>query len=247
MTKQSQPVDRNAEFTHRYADIWAVFREGANSDAWPTPAVATVASAGAMYLSCLICIQRTPQMWKALQPARAALRRQPMLSLHPLRFLHITVRMFGVTAGVCTDGCDILDFAGRSVSSQAIEAGLRQCLTDVSPFDIELRGLNSWATGPFVQVFDDGNVARLRRRIAEALPAVVDRDYGDDFVPHMTLGLYRPGADLRAMIDVLQPFRETSFGRFRAHHARLVWGEGGKRKRLTVLASYRLDGSRSEA
>jgi 2'-5' RNA ligase len=102
--------------------------------------------------------------------------------LHPsgVRQAHITLFVCGFP---CTLPRHDDDIALEQLDSQrrAIEA-LR-----MTPFELRIGGLDSFASAAFLSVQDDGQLDQLRQTLARFAPEVRQAEY----VPHLTVGLYR--------------------------------------------------------
>jgi len=235
--------DPNAALSRRYSAIWSSFARGIEAGERAAESGASVDEfAEQSQLSCLISVQEFPAMMEGLRKVQALLGSQPALVLHEPGFWHITVRMFGIALGDCSeDGCDVRDYAGRLFSSYDLRATLRECVAHVPAFPVELCGLNAWLNATFVQTFDAGGIATLRQCIQGALPELSDRGYPDGFVPHLTLGFHRPGADLSGLLPALSRLRDLPLGHFTAGSVQLVWGRAAlPHPELVTLGTFRL-------
>lgn len=236
-------VDPNAELSRRYSAIWSSFAAGVRAgERAAQNGSAAEEFAEQSQLSCLISVQESPAVMESLRGVPALLADQPALVLHEPRFWHITVRMFGVALGDCSeDGCDVRDYAGRLFSSSDIRAVLAECVAQVPAFPVELRGLNAWLNATIVQAFDAGGITALRQCIQEALPDLSDRAYPGGFVPHLTLGFHRPGADLSGLLPALSRLRDLPLGHFVARSVQLVWGRAAlPQPELVTLGTFPL-------
>jgi 2'-5' RNA ligase len=73
----------------------------------------------------------------------------------------------------------------------------------VDPFSIEIGGLNSFVSAPFLEVHDkEGGIERVRGLLS-TLGREVDRD---TFTPHVTVGLYSEAFSTKAVIEKLSAF-----------------------------------------
>lgn len=233
----------DAMTAQRYEQAWCAFYEscavgeagliGPRIFAW-----------GEMQLSCLIRLRHAPaEVLTSIRRAQRELGRLAGVMVHPEYFLHITVRMFGSARDSGRFHVCEIETPDGVVSSEEIDAALQDVMRGIDPFRIELRGVNSWHKAPFVEVYAGGMIAEIRRRIAEALPALEDREYAGGFAPHLSLGYYCAGADLRAVAETIAGMRGRPFGEFEPHSLELVWSQGrSPYPELTTLREYPLRG-----
>src|SRR3712207_997497 len=95
-----------------------------------------------------------------LEPLRDALRPFPFVSLHPDRFLHVTLLLLGFV--VSEPGSD------KEVSRERlreVETRARQSLRGFPAFPVELANLNAFPGAVFVEAYDGGMLRRLRDAI----------------------------------------------------------------------------------
>lgn len=113
-------------------------------------------------------------------------RRQPHITLFVCGFL--------VDAPQYND-----DFTTTQLQAQ-IEAAKQ---TRIQPFEIEITGLNSFASAPFLEVYDpDSGISRLREILACG-----GREFRTaPYTPHLTVGLYRDEFDSREVAARLTEF-----------------------------------------
>jgi 2'-5' RNA ligase len=80
---------------------------------------------------------------------------------------------------------------------------LRQAAT--GPFTVEIGGMKSFASAPFLEIRDDGgNLVQLRDMLLGK-----DREIGRDrFVPHVTVGLYRDAFPKEVVLRKLASFTD---------------------------------------
>ncbi len=75
----------------------------------------------------------------------------------------------------------------------------------IAPFTVEIGGLNSFASAPFLEVRDrEGGIERLRALFSSTGPEI-ERD---EFVPHVTVGLYSGVFDSRVMLERIEAFSD---------------------------------------
>ncbi|WP_052080901.1 2'-5' RNA ligase family protein [Pseudomonas sp. ML96] len=83
--------------------------------------------------------------------------------------------------------------------------GQRDALASLqlAPFELHIGGLDSFASAAFLGVQDSGPLDQLRQTLAQLSPEVRQTDY----VPHLTLGLYRQAIDLSHWRRRAEPLR----------------------------------------
>ena len=108
----------------------------------------------------LVPIETTPSILERLAPLRKELNTFPFVSVHPDHFLHITLFVLGFLV-------DEPDTDQEISAKRLEEIGLqtRQALEDFPAFDVELANLNAFPAAAFVEVYDEGMLTWLRRRI----------------------------------------------------------------------------------
>jgi 2'-5' RNA ligase len=75
----------------------------------------------------------------------------------------------------------------------------------IPPFPIEIGGLNSFASAPFLQVNDlDGGIERLRALLSKT---VIEIERGG-FTPHVTVGLYAGAFESEAVLERIRTFAD---------------------------------------
>ncbi len=97
-----------------------------------------------------------------LEPLRDALRPFPFVSLHPDRFLHVTLLLLGFV--VPEPGSE------KEVSRERLrelESGAQEALRGFPAFPVELANLNAFPGAVFIEAHDGGMLRRLRDAICE--------------------------------------------------------------------------------
>jgi len=139
------------------------------------------------------------------------LRAIPYLDLHPPHILHLTVRSLGflVARRSSPDEVDD-DLLPRVLAAVGEVADL------TPPFEVRLRRVNSWDTAPFVEARSGGRILAIRAALAERLPFLQDFNYGEGFLPHLTVGYYNVNGPNDTAVAVLRPLRYRQLGFFTA-------------------------------
>lgn len=131
--------------------------------------------------------------WPALdrQLARAASRLDGLLLDGYVREPHVTLDVCGFPADRSADD---ESFTPALIDAQV----MRLAAAAPAPFSIRIGGLDSFTSAPFLTVFDvDRGIAGLRQCLAENGR---HRLFGD-YVPHVTVGLYRDAWPLPAVAE----------------------------------------------
>jgi 2'-5' RNA ligase len=156
------------------------------------------------------CMIRVPSaaLLPPLNDFRAALEPLAQARLHPDHFLHIMVQEIGF---VCRHpdettelSIDRFDELGMALST---------ALTDMTAFDVVVRGANSFEDAAFLEVHDGGRCSALHKRLREVAAVPLIPRYA--YLPHITVAHYLGEFPADDMIRTLQEFRETEFGVFR--------------------------------
>jgi 2'-5' RNA ligase len=73
----------------------------------------------------------------------------------------------------------------------------------IRPFSIEISGLNSFASAPFLQVYDrDGGIERIRAVLSNTVTEI-ERD---TYTPHVTVGLYSHEFEGSVVLERIRTF-----------------------------------------
>jgi RNA 2',3'-cyclic 3'-phosphodiesterase len=140
-----------------------------------------------------------------LEPLREALRPFPFVSLHPDRFMHITLMLLGF----------VVDEPGKEgeVSRerlQDIEERAKVALSDVEAFTVRLANLNAFPGAAFIEAHDGGKLDGLR----DALCTSCDLKKPPG-LPHMTVAYFQApdGTDApEELISAIARFRDWPVG-----------------------------------
>lgn len=172
-------------------------------------------------------LPQSPALEHRIALARTGLRDILLPDYH--RAAHVTVEVCGFPSGQARNPDDF-DQARLAAQLGALSKAR------VAPFELSIGGLDSFATAPYLEVGDDGSLARLRA-------AMGDRGISGDgfeFVPHITLGLYGVAASRGELLErfAAMPFDDLRVPVRRLHllgYAPAVIGGT-----LTVLATWDL-------
>ncbi len=75
----------------------------------------------------------------------------------------------------------------------------------LKPFEIEIHGLKSFASAPFLQVHDrEGGIEQVRE-VLQTAAVEIERDH---FTPHVTVGLYSGAFESAVVLERIQAFAD---------------------------------------
>lgn len=118
---------------------------------------------------------------------------------------HVTLSLCGFPSA-CPEHAD--DFGAAALTAQL--AALRQA--QPRPFDLEVGAQASFASAPYLAVQDaGGHIAVLR----DCLAGGSLKEFGDPYVPHVTVGLYADAWPISAVQARLTRFADTEALRLR--------------------------------
>ena len=140
-----------------------------------------------------------------LEPLREALRPFPFVSLHPDRFMHITLVLLGF----------VVDEPGKEgeVSRERlreIEERARVALADVEAFTVRLANLNAFPGAAFIEAHDGGKLDGLRDELCTSCD--LKKPPGP---PHLTVAYFQApdGADApEELISAIARYRDWPVG-----------------------------------
>lgn len=158
----------------------------------------------------VLCCVRVPE--EALDPeieaVRDSLRTLPYARVHPPGFLHIPVQELGFLVPAARFRSDITE--------QWLEEFIAQVESPVSefrPFDITLGGVNSFVDATFLDVHDNGWLARIQGRLLDFVKVPPGTRYA--YLPTVTIAHYTETAPVGPLVAKLTPWRDYAFGHFR--------------------------------
>lgn len=153
---------------------------------------------------------------RGLEPLREVLRRFPYVSLHPDRFLHITLLLPGFPVRKPEAEEEI---SYRRMEDLASEA--RKVLAGFEPFAVELRNLNVFPGAVFVEVHDGGEeLLELREALRERCG--LDEPPGP---PHLTVAYIKAPDDSlapRTFVEAVERNRDRPVGELRVERVELT-------------------------
>ncbi|MDD0841805.1 2'-5' RNA ligase family protein [Pseudomonas sp. Gutcm_11s] len=119
--------------------------------------------------------------------------------LHPAQGREAHISLF-VCGFPCAEPCHDDDI-GTAVlqAQQSVLAGL-----NVAPFELQLGGLDSFASAAFLGVQDNGQLEHLRQALAPLSTEIRQAAY----VPHLTVGIYRHAVSASQWRERAEPLRD---------------------------------------
>jgi 2'-5' RNA ligase len=164
-----------------------------------------------------LCCVRIPasSLTSNIEDLRAVLRHFPFVRLHPDAFLHITVQELGFIAA--------RPRARDEISPQRLAEFIAQAdlpISDFPAFDVSLGGVNSFVDAAFLDVHDDGWLARIQRRLIDFVAIPPDQRFS--FLPQVTIAHYTEAAPIDNLPAALAPWRDQTFGVLRVESIDIV-------------------------
>lgn len=158
---------------------------------------------------------RAESIREGLEPLREALRPFPFVSLHPDRFMHITLLLPGFLVRRPNDDDELSPRRLRELASEA-----REVLAGLPPFTAELRNLNAFPGAVFVEVHDRGKVVELREAIRKRCG--LEEPPGP---PHLTIAYIKAPDDSPApepFVEAIERNRDRPVGELRVERVDLT-------------------------
>jgi 2'-5' RNA ligase len=164
----------------------------------------------------------TERFRERLDPLRDALRMQPFVSLHPDRFMHITLLLLGFLVPEPEEEGEI-----SPERLTEIEGETRRALENFPPFDVELANLNAFPGAAFVEAHAGGRLEKLQRTLQTRCG--IRKPPGP---PHLTLAYFQAPDGTRTpddLISAIERFRDWPVGRFHVSHVQMSLLDLGKK------------------
>jgi 2'-5' RNA ligase len=142
---------------------------------------------------------RNTRVWSRFDAAMDCLEK--FLFVPYQRQPHITLLVCGfLTRNPCFDD----DYGSQSLQRHV--QNLQQAR--ITPFEIQIGGLNSFAAAPFLEVFDvRGGLGQIREVLGSSHCEIRTRPY----VPHLTIGLYAGAYPVGQVAEKISEFPENSW------------------------------------
>jgi 2'-5' RNA ligase len=164
-----------------------------------------------------LCCVRVPAgtLTSNIDDVRNALRDFPFTRLHPDEFLHIPVQELGFITS--------RPRARDEISPQRLREMIDQAelpVSDFPVFDLALGGVNSFVDAAFLDVHDNGWLARIHHRLIDFVAIPPEQRFS--YLPHVTIAHYTRTAPIENLPAALAPWRDQAFGRFRVETIDIV-------------------------
>jgi len=169
---------------------------------------------GGVFAACLIRVP-APLLQPDLDRLRAALAGLPIVRPHPDHFLHIMLQELGFVVNEPRRSDEISPERLEEFTSHAATA-----VAELPPVVIGLGGANSFQDAVFLDVHDDGLLARLHARLRDL--AAIKSPPRFAYLPHTTVAHYTAKAPIGRLPAMLANWRDQHFGRFLATQVEVV-------------------------
>lgn len=188
---------------------------------------------GGEFVFCCVRIPRDA-LDDNLVSARETLASYPFVRLHPNHFLHIAVQELGFLCSSPSHRTDITqDWLDEFISQS------QHAISEFSPFDVTLGGLNSFVDAIFLDVHDNGWLSRIQGRLTDFVK--VPPSYRYAYLPVVTIAHYTDTVPIGNLVASLTPFRDQQFGAFRVDAIDVVKIRTGETyPELDVVHSFEL-------
>jgi 2'-5' RNA ligase len=158
--------------------------------------------------SFVIPLDIAPSLRERLTPLRETLQPFPFVSLHPDRFLHVTLLMLGFVVEEPEDEMEVS--RGRLAE---LEQKARRAMMEFPPFTVRLANLNAFPGAAFVEVHDGGKLRELRAVLSERCG--LQEPSGP---PHLTLAYFQAPDGTPApkeLVEAIRRYRDWPVGDLR--------------------------------
>lgn len=150
-----------------------------------------------------------------LDPIREALRPFPFVSLHPDRFLHITLSLLGF---LCEEPEEKDEVSPERL--REIEADARRGLSEFPAFPVRLANLNAFPGAAFVEAYDGGMIDELRGALSTSCG--LKKPSGP---PHLTVAYFQAPDGMPApdeLLSAVARFRNWPVGEMMVENVELT-------------------------
>lgn len=160
-------------------------------------------------------------MSASLDDMRSELCRFPYVRLHPPGFLHIPVQELGFLTSSPRHRSDITrDWLDEFIAQSEMP------VSEFSPFNIKLGGVNSFVDATFLDVHDNGWLSRIQARLLDFVKIPPSTRFA--YLPTLAIAHYTRSAPIGPLISTLTPWRDQIFGEFRVESIDVVKIATGK-------------------
>jgi RNA 2',3'-cyclic 3'-phosphodiesterase len=160
---------------------------------------------GHRFSASLVIPLKASRLHERLEPLREALRPFPFVSLHPDRFMHITLVLLGFVVDEPGNEGEVSRERLREIEERA-----RVALSDVEAFTVRLANLNAFPGAAFIETHDGGKLDGLRDELCTSCD--LKKPPGP---PHLTVAYFQApdGTDApEELISAIAPFRDWPVG-----------------------------------
>jgi hypothetical protein len=215
--------DADQQTADRHRAIWEEFRRRPQVSAWTGRAALSPEVTATVGF--VIPVDGTA-VSRALQGVVSRLQTTGCVTAFPPDYWHITV----VPPALLTIGKATLPrLLPESFAGEALEKG-RKAVRGLGPFDVAVRGLNTFRDVVVAVPYDGGRGLEMGRVLRSAIPQFPERyPEGHEPLPHISLTQYARDNHLEEVIKLVQKERQTDFGRFCARRLEmfvLPWRDG---------------------
>ena len=150
-----------------------------------------------------------------LAPLREDFGRLPFVSVHPDRFMHVTLLMLGFLMPQPEKGNEVSPARLAEISRRG-----RRALKDFPAFDIEFANVNAFPGAAFIEAHDGGKISELQDALCDSCE--IEKPPGP---PHLTLAYFQAPDDTPApeeVISTLENYRDWYVGETRVEKVSLT-------------------------
>jgi RNA 2',3'-cyclic 3'-phosphodiesterase len=171
--------------------------------------------AGHRVSASLIIAGEASRFHERLAPLRKALRRFPFVSLHPDRFMHITLIFLGFLVDEPEGDVEVSRERLREIEERA-----RVALSDFPSFTVGLANLNAFPGAAFIEVHDGGMIDELRAALS--VSCGLKKPAGP---PHLTLAYFQASDGAEApeeLVSVIARYRDWPIGEIEVNNVEMT-------------------------
>ncbi len=165
--------------------------------------------------ACFMVPVEVSRFQERLEPLQESLRALPYVSLHPDRFMHITLLLLGFLVQEPENKGEI----SREWLAE-VEGRARRSLASFPSFPVRIANLNAFPGAAFVETHDAGMLTKLRREICRGCD--LERPHGP---PHLTLAYFQAPDSTKApeeIISTIRRYRDWPIGEIRVDRVELT-------------------------
>ncbi|WP_370979536.1 hypothetical protein [Agaribacterium sp. ZY112] len=228
----------DTQLQNKYSELWQTARSGFEANEFELDTNIDDSSDSRRGITCLVKLKNSQVSKRVLQFHKQAQQLEPEQYYYPESDLHLTV----MSIISCIAGFHI-----KQINSACYIEKVRDCLTQVAPFDIEFRGITASPSCIMLQGFPLGDeIERVRRLLRQnfkhsKLLNSIDSRYTINTYHSTVIRMRRPISKPKSFLRLLDSYRDHHFGRIRINGLELVFNDWYQRKALTQkLADFKL-------